>query len=89
MSARTVPQALRGIIRFREQRVFRCHYFCPSCDSEWCDEALVVSAAYSPCCDEKAEPYDTEEFLVERPEFDIDEMVTDDMLADMDEECER
>lgn len=69
MATRTLPT---GLV-LRPIRVFRLHYFCPRCESEWCDEALVVSSGYSPCCDEAAEPYCTEEFTENRPEFDLPE----------------
>lgn len=75
MSARTVPEALRGIIRFRNQRVFHCFYECNECTdlgSEWMDEMLTVSHSWCPCCGLKAEPYFVEEFEEERPEF-VDE----------------
>lgn len=73
---RQVPKALRGIIRFREQRVYRLYYECLECTglgSEWMDEALAVGPSWCPCCDRKAEePYFVEEFEEERPEFAID-----------------
>lgn len=77
MSARTVPDAMRGIVRFRSQRVYHLFYECNECTdlgSEWMDEALVITHSYCPCCGLKAEePYFVEEFEEDRPEFAIDD----------------
>lgn len=73
MSTHKISPALRGIVRLKERRIFACFYFCPECDGEWRDEALVVSDAYSPCCDAKASPYCVEEFTEDRLEFDLSE----------------
>jgi hypothetical protein len=59
-----------AIVR-KAQRVFICHYQCDACPNEWEDELLAVSHSWCPCCDAKVEPYYTEEFEVERPEFDL------------------
>lgn len=70
-----VPEALRGIVVFREQRVFLCHYICDRCPNEWEDELLVQCHSWCPCCDDKCEPYLVEEIIEERPEFDLEDNV--------------
>jgi hypothetical protein len=35
----------------------------PPHDAEWSDEIMVVGPSYCPCCDAKAEPYDSELLL--------------------------
>lgn len=77
MSARTVPDALRGIVRFRQQRVFRCHYTCDDCGERWTDEMLTVSYSWCSFCEAKTEPHETEELLVDMAEFDVAEMEID------------
>lgn len=78
MSTRTVPEALRGIVRFKEQRVFRCWYYCEACDdAEFTDEMLVVSHSWCPHCGAKCEPDTVDELFEDRPEFDVDEMEID------------
>lgn len=75
MANRQVPASLRGIIRLREQRVFRCYFECNDCTdlgSEWVDEMLVVGNSWCPCCDRRVEePYFVEPFCEERAEFDL------------------
>lgn len=79
MANRQVPASLKGIVRFRTQRVFRVWFYCdaPDCSelgSEWCDEMLTVSHSWCPSCGRRAEPEPNswEEFEEERAEFDID-----------------
>jgi hypothetical protein len=88
MSARKSPLLLRvPSVVLREQRVFRLHFFCEACTdvgSEWVEEALVVRSGYCPCCDTECEPYSTEEFYEERPEFDLSDEL-DKALDAMDE----
>jgi hypothetical protein len=47
----------------KQFRIFRNHYLCDYCPNEWSQEAMVVAPGYCPCCDRKAEPYDTESLL--------------------------
>jgi hypothetical protein len=47
----------------REMRYFRNHYLCDDCPNEWSDEMAVVGPSFCPCCDRKAEPYDSEPLL--------------------------
>lgn len=72
-----MPDALRGIVRFKEQRVFRCHFVCPACDSRFMDEMLVNGASYCPHCELRCEPAAVTEFTEEWPEFDVAEMEID------------
>jgi hypothetical protein len=65
LSRITAPPILR-----RQQRIFRCHYFCDDCPNEWSDELLTASVSWCPCCDGAAEPYCVEEFEEDRPEWE-------------------
>jgi hypothetical protein len=47
----------------KQFRIFRNHYLCDYCPNEWSQEAMVVAPGYCPCCDRRAEPYDTESLL--------------------------
>ena len=44
----------------KPQRVFRNHYICPHCDSEFSDEMLVISSSFCPACDAEIAPYSSE-----------------------------
>ena len=67
------PTLQRLGIVLRAQRIMRCHYLCDACPNEWTDELLVAGPSWCPCCDREVEPYDTEEFVEERPVFDLPE----------------
>ncbi len=67
-----VPLLVRSEVIRRAQRVFRCHYICEACPNEWCDELLTTGVSWCPCCDAECEPYSTEEYEVELPEFDVE-----------------
>ena len=56
-------------IRHRQQRIFRCHYFC-DCENEWSDEMLTAGISWCQACDGAAEPYYVEEFEEDRPEWE-------------------
>lgn len=60
-------------IVWRERRVIRNWYQCEECPLEWSDDLLVRAEGWCPCCDQRVEPYYTEEFEVTRPEFSEDE----------------
>lgn len=68
-----MPDALRGIIRFKEQRVFRCHFVCAACEATFEDEMLVRGASWCPCCETRCDPAAVMEFTEERPEFDLED----------------
>ena len=44
----------------KPQRVFRNHYICDDCETEFADEMLVVTSSFCPCCDAEIEPYSSE-----------------------------
>jgi hypothetical protein len=44
-------------------RVFRNHYLCDACETEFADEMLVVSSSFCPCCDAEIEPYSSEDLF--------------------------
>lgn len=55
-------------------RVFRNHFICDDCDTEFADEMLVISSSFCPCCDAEIEPYSSES-LIEEVEVDDEEEV--------------
>jgi hypothetical protein len=61
----TAPATLR-----RQQRIFRCWYFCQDCNGEWNDELLTAGPSWCPACDGAAEPYCIEEFEEDRAEWE-------------------
>lgn len=70
MATRNLAFATAPAILRRQQRIFRCHYFCLDCESEWSDELLTTGASWCPCCIGVAEPYSIEEFEEDRPEWE-------------------
>jgi len=44
-------------------RVFRNHYICDDCETEFADEMLVVTSSYCPVCDAEIEPYSSEDLF--------------------------
>ena len=44
----------------KPQRVFRNHYQCDGCDTEFSDEMLVISTSFCPACDAECQPYSSE-----------------------------
>jgi rRNA maturation endonuclease Nob1 len=47
----------------KPQRVFRNHYICDACETEFADEMLVVSSSFCPACDAEIEPYSSEDMF--------------------------
>ena len=68
------PTLQRLGIVLRAQRIMRCYYLCDDCPNEWTDELLVAGPSWCPCSDAAIEPYSVEEFVEERPEFDLPEI---------------
>ena len=52
-------------------RIFRNHYQCDACPHEFSDEMLCIASSFCPCCDAECQPYSSEQFTVDLPEFDL------------------